>query len=59
MAAYTIINRTSGADLGTYLGETPQGALDAMAYDSGYKSYADMLDKIGGDSSDLIVTSAD
>lgn len=40
MNAYTISNKTSGIDLGTYQGATPADALDAMARDAGYADYA-------------------
>lgn len=40
MTKYQIINTTSGADLGQYDADDEQQALEAMARDAGYESYA-------------------
>lgn len=40
MTRYLISNRSSGAELGVYEGETEAEALDAMARDAGYDSFA-------------------
>lgn len=54
MATYRITNRTSGADLGIYVGATAADALDAMARDAGYADHAAASEVAGDD--DLIVT---
>jgi hypothetical protein len=41
MTRYSIENTVSGQTLGYYDAESEQGALDAMAADAGYKSYAE------------------
>jgi hypothetical protein len=41
MNTYRISNPTSGTILGTYEGETSEAALEAMARDAGYASYAE------------------
>jgi hypothetical protein len=56
MNAYTISNKTSGIDLGTYQGATPADALDAMARDAGYADYAAACEVAGDDG--LLVTPA-
>lgn len=48
MNSYHITNRTSGADLGIYDGDTLEAALDAMARDAGYRDRADAIAIIGG-----------
>lgn len=42
MPTYNISVKTSGVDLGSYEGNTPREAADAMARDMGYDSYRDM-----------------
>lgn len=46
MARFLISNRRSGADLGVYEGETEAEALDAMARDAGYDSFAGMAETL-------------
>lgn len=41
MSKYLITNTHSGAELGVYEGNTEAEALDAMARDAGYSSYAE------------------
>jgi len=41
MNTYEISNSTSGIIIGTYEGETAEAALEAMARDAGYTSYAE------------------
>lgn len=41
MKTYTITNTKSGVILGTYEADTEQDALEAMAHDAGYKTYAE------------------
>ncbi len=38
---FTIINTTSGANLGSYVADTEAEALNAMARDAGYTDYAE------------------
>jgi len=52
---WRITNTTSGADLGTFPGETEQEALDAMSRDAGYKDHADACETTGTDGADLSV----
>ena len=40
---YKITNTTSGIELGTHRGNTPEEALDAMAVFSGYRDYDHVL----------------
>lgn len=47
MTSYEISGRATGHILGTYEGETVEEALDAMARDAGYRSYAAMADTLG------------
>lgn len=56
MTTYTITNTKSGATIGIYEGATEAEALDAMARDAGYESYADQLATIESDGSDIGVT---
>ncbi len=49
MTTYRITNRTSGADLGLFDGETPEQALDAMARDAGADSHADSMRRLFAD----------
>lgn len=53
---YRIVNRSTGTDLGLYRGATKEQALDAMAMDAGYHSYADVLHQGLGALDDLLVT---
>jgi len=55
MKKFQISNTTSGADLGTYEAATREEALDAMARDAGYKSFAASCEVTGEDGSDLVV----
>jgi hypothetical protein len=58
MATFTITNKISGADLGTYTASSAAEALDLMAQDAGYESQAAALAVTGGDGSDLVVEEA-
>jgi hypothetical protein len=55
MKSFAISNTISGADLGTYTGETADDALDAMARDAGYASYAACQEATGEQRTDLLV----
>lgn len=55
MKKFEIANRNSGHVLGVYEGETEEAALDAMAKDAGYSSYAAIPEEVGS-AEDLIVT---
>lgn len=56
MAIFNITSAASGADLGNYSGETKADALDAMARDAGYSSYAECCEVTGAERGDIIVT---
>lgn len=58
MTTYHITNRTSGADLGTYEAEDELGALEQMAREAGYRSYADACETTGDEGGDLDVIGA-
>jgi hypothetical protein len=48
MTVYRITNTRSGLDLGIYHADTPDGALEALARDAGYRTYEDMCDVAPG-----------
>ncbi len=56
MATFTITNTASGIVLGTYEAADEAGALELMAKDAGYDSYAEAYEVAPGD--DLVVTAA-
>ena len=49
MLKFTISNPATGVTLGTYEAATKRDALDAMARDAGYKSFADACEVTGDD----------
>lgn len=49
MNTYEITNTSSGHSFGTFDADSEQGALEALAKDAGYKSYADMRKVAPGD----------
>lgn len=49
MAQWRISNTDSGAELGTYEGETADEALDTMAREAGYESHAAACEAVGDD----------
>jgi len=59
MNAYQISSNTSGADLGTYEGDTPADALDALAVSAGYADHAAACVASGDDGSHLVVIEID
>ncbi|NBW23725.1 MAG: hypothetical protein EBR82_88850 [Caulobacteraceae bacterium] len=46
MKIFIIENTISGQDLGSYVASCESEALDLMAIDAGYLSYADLQDQI-------------
>lgn len=57
--AYNIAHRLSGNDFGVFVADSPEGALDAMAVEAGYKSHAETPDECRASEDDLIVTNVD
>ena len=47
MNEYRIFNKTSGANLGVFEGESPEEAIEAMARDSGYDSQEACAEALG------------
>lgn len=62
MTSYTITNRTSGMDLGTYEAETREAAILAMTKDAGYASREEMAEALSTTvealDADVVVTEA-
>jgi len=56
MKKFQIENTKSSVILGVYEAETKDQALDMMAQDAGYASYADLQDEVP--ENDLLVTEA-
>jgi len=56
MKRFRIGNKVSGHDFGVYEAETGADALDMMARDAGYKSYADACDAFAEIEAGLLVT---
>ena len=54
MPLYRITNRSSGADLGSYLASSDREALDMMAREAGYLNYTD-AQSIAPDAQDEVV----
>jgi hypothetical protein len=54
MAKYRIENRLSGADIGEYEAETGRDAVEAMARDAGYPSFAAACEATGGDADEAL-----
>lgn len=52
LTPYRIVNTTSGLDLGIFLAEDEQGALDALARDAGYASAAEAAEQYPGNYND-------
>lgn len=48
MKTFNITETEQGNDFGNFQAEDERGALEALANDAGYKSYADMLYVTGG-----------
>jgi hypothetical protein len=59
MGRWTITNTVSGVEIGSFEADSRKAALDAMARDQGYDSYAEQLDAIESDGSDLRVEAVD
>lgn len=55
MTAYTIENAISGVLLGTYNAESSEDALNIMARDAGYESFADLKTQVEIRPNELIV----
>lgn len=55
MARWIIENRRSGTEVGRYSAETRQGALEAMARDVGYRTYADAIEAAPAEYAELHV----
>jgi hypothetical protein len=49
MARWVVENSKSGVELGRYSAETRQGALECLARDIGYRSYAEASAISGGE----------
>jgi hypothetical protein len=55
MSSYQIVSTVSGQDLGTWEGETPAEALDAMSRAAGYCDHVDACERSGDDGAHLDV----
>lgn len=51
MRTYKIVSN-QGVDMGAFEAESPEGALEAMSRDAGYKSYADGCNAVGASTDD-------
>lgn len=56
---FRISNKVSGAELGIYVAETADEALEAMAREAGYESYQDVCQVTGTDETQLIISEVD
>jgi hypothetical protein len=56
MNTYTIQNTISGHNFGTYEASSEAEALDAMAHDAGYASYAESLEVAPVADGEIVVT---
>jgi hypothetical protein len=56
MKNWDIANKFSGHHLGVYEAATAEEALNALAKDAGYASYADVLDQLDAKDGELVVT---
>jgi hypothetical protein len=55
MKIFTIVNTISGQNLGSYVASCESDALDLMAIDAGYLSYADLQNQIPAKPGELAI----
>jgi hypothetical protein len=53
---FQIVNRSSGLNLGNFDADSKQGALEALAREAGYDSYAEMQEVAPAGEDELRVT---
>ncbi len=56
MTTYKITNAVSGLVLGAYVADSHDGALEAMAIDAGYSSYAEACEAAPVKDGEIVVT---
>lgn len=59
MTTYRISNRLSGATLGSYEADSPDGALEAMAREAGYADYAQACEAAPVQDGEIVVSEVD
>jgi hypothetical protein len=59
MKTYHITNTLSGHDMGPYVADSAEAALDALARDAGYADYSELQSAVPTEPGEIIVTESD